>query len=105
MFSNYLFFRVVRHSDHHLNAYKVYSTLSMNDKMPIFPCGMHDIVNLAIIPPLWYYTMNPLVEKAIEGKPVPKGHEEKVKWIAEALSLLNLILIWHSVYQVYTAGN
>lgn len=34
---NWLIFRFQRHSDHHMNAYKVYTTMDLNEKMPKFP--------------------------------------------------------------------
>ena len=92
---------MVRHSDHHLNAYKMYSALDMTDTMPIFPFGMYEAAYFAFIPPLWNYVMNPYVDKAIEGKEVSKTHERIVQWIAEFMSWGVLLYLMSEAYQVY----
>ena len=76
----------------------------MNETMPDLPCAVFDVVNLAFVPPLWYYAMNPIVDQIIEGKPLPRGHEKKVRWIAEAFTVGILTSIWYFVYQTYTSS-
>lgn len=59
---NWFIFRFQRHSDHHMNAYKVYPTLDLTDKMPQFPFDFVTGMILCLIPPLWWHIMNPLVD-------------------------------------------
>lgn len=40
---NLILFRFQRHSDHHLNPYKVYATMDLTDDMPKWPIGKIDI--------------------------------------------------------------
>ena len=61
-----------------MNAYKIYTTLDLNEKMPQFPFDfMHGMI-WCLHPKGWFSTMNPLVDKVIEGKEVAKSHIEKI---------------------------
>jgi alkane 1-monooxygenase len=62
MLQNWMVFRFQRHSDHHMNAYKYFTTLELTDKMPRFPFTFGEGFYLASISPLWYYIMNPFVD-------------------------------------------
>lgn len=62
-YANLTIFRFQRHSDHHMNAYKVYSTLDLNEKMPMFPFSFLNGIILCLAPSKWYKMMNPLVDK------------------------------------------
>jgi len=55
-----------------MNAYKIFTTLELNEKMPRFPFSFVEGVYLAFIPPLWYYIMNPFVDEVLSKKPVTK---------------------------------
>lgn len=70
MLINWLVFRFQRHSDHHINAYKIYTTMELTDKMPKFPFNFFEGSFLALVPPLWYYVMNPYVDEVIQKTPV-----------------------------------
>ena len=63
--SNALIFRFQRHSDHHMNAYKLYSSLDLSPKMPQFPFDFPITLVICLIPPLWYFIANPLVDEII----------------------------------------
>ncbi len=53
--------------------------------MPRFRFSFFQGMFLALIPPLWYYVMNPYVDEQIERKTVNKGHDLKVKIIKEGI--------------------
>lgn len=59
---NWYIFRFQRHSDHHMNAYKIYSTLDLTDKMPQFPFDFVSALVMATVPALWFKLINPLVD-------------------------------------------
>ena len=44
-----------------MNAYKIYSTVELTDKMPKIPFSVFEAFLIATIPPLWYKIMNPYV--------------------------------------------
>jgi hypothetical protein len=46
-----------------MNAYKIFTSLELTEKMPKFPFGFGDGFNIALIPPLWYFIMNPFVDQ------------------------------------------
>lgn len=60
--SNYLFFKLQRHSDHHENAFKPYQTLCSYDDSPMLPHGYIVCMIMATIPSLWFDVMDPLVD-------------------------------------------
>lgn len=59
---NWFIFRFQRHSDHHMNAYKLYPTLDINEKMPQFPFDFMSAILMCKIPSLWYLLVDPLVD-------------------------------------------
>ena len=76
---NWTIFRLQRHSDHHMNAYKLYSTLDLTEKMPRMPTDFNTANLFAPIHPLWYKMMNPYVDNIIEGKKLKKATNSCLK--------------------------
>jgi len=56
-------FELTRHSDHHFNPSRKYQILRHFENAPQMPTGYLAMIPLALIPPLWFKVMNPLVEK------------------------------------------
>lgn len=56
-------FELTRHSDHHFNASRKYQILRHFEHAPQMPTGYLAMIPLALVPPLWFKVMNPLVEK------------------------------------------
>ncbi|PRX56908.1 alkane 1-monooxygenase [Flagellimonas meridianipacifica] len=66
--SNHVIGRIVlyeltRHSDHHYKSSKKYQILDYHDISPQMPFGYPTSMVLSLIPPLWFYIMNPRVPK------------------------------------------
>ena len=63
--SNYLYFSVQRHSDHHRSPATPYPLLHglPTDKAPTLPANYGSMLTLALFPRAWFRKMNPLVEK------------------------------------------
>lgn len=57
--TNYLTFKLQRHSDHHMNKNKNYQMLEYFDYAPQLPTGYTGTILLAYISPLWFRIMNP----------------------------------------------
>ena len=64
---NWITFRFQRHSDHHMNAYKIYSSLELNDKMPQYPFTFPQAVGASWFPFIWYKIADPLVDKVLNS--------------------------------------
>lgn len=64
-----LLFELSRHSDHHYKASKKYQLLEHVDDSPQMPTGYPGMIILALIPPLWYRVMHPVLEKEIKAMP------------------------------------
>jgi alkane 1-monooxygenase len=64
--SNALLFHLQRHSDHHAFANLPYTVLKHHPEAPQLPSGYPGMILLALVPPLWFRFMNPLVTKASE---------------------------------------
>lgn len=54
-------FELTRHSDHHFNPGRKYQILRHFENAPQMPTGYLAMMPLALIPPLWFRVMNPLV--------------------------------------------
>ena len=66
--SNHVIGRIVlyeltRHSDHHYKSSKKYQILDYHDISPQMPYGYPTSMVLSLLPPLWFYIMNPRVPK------------------------------------------
>lgn len=61
--SRMFLFELSRHSDHHMVASRHYQVLRSLDESPQLPTGYPGMILLAMIPPLWFRVMNPLVDK------------------------------------------
>jgi alkane 1-monooxygenase len=59
LISNFFLFQLQRHSDHHANAIKRYQVLNHYDESPQLPFGYPTMILAALLPPLWFATMNP----------------------------------------------
>ena len=62
-FTNYVLFKLQRHSDHHENAMKPYQTLVSLKDSPQLPHGYSLMVSMALFPSIWFKIMDPLVEE------------------------------------------
>lgn len=66
LLTNLLLFHLQRHSDHHLYARRPYQVLRNHEASPQLPFGYGTMVPLALIPPLWFWIMNPQVEAVMQ---------------------------------------
>ena len=62
VFGRLMMFNLSRHSDHHFKAHKKYQALNHHDDAPQLPTGYPGMMILSLIPPLWFYIMNPKLE-------------------------------------------
>jgi alkane 1-monooxygenase len=62
LLSNFFLFQLQRHSDHHAFAYKRYQVLNHYDASPQLPFGYPTMIMMALVPPLWFSTMNKRLE-------------------------------------------
>jgi alkane 1-monooxygenase len=67
LLSNLYMIHLERHSDHHHNPLLRYQLLSHRDESPQLPGGYGAMFPLALVPPLWFRTIDPLVEKYRKG--------------------------------------
>ncbi|NNF33654.1 MAG: alkane 1-monooxygenase [Saprospiraceae bacterium] len=58
-----MLYELTRHSDHHYKASKKYQTLESYETSPQLPFGYPTSMLIALIPPLWFYIMNPKVKQ------------------------------------------
>jgi alkane 1-monooxygenase len=58
-----LLYELTRHSDHHYFASKKYQVLDHHDDSPQLPMGYPGSMLMALIPPLWYAKVHPLIDE------------------------------------------
>ncbi len=56
-------YELTRHSDHHFKANRKYQVLRHFDESPQLPLGYPASILMAMIPPLWFWYMNPKVDQ------------------------------------------
>ena len=61
LISNFFLFQLQRHSDHHAHAIKRYQVLNHYNESPQLPFGYPTMILMALVPPLWFARMNPLL--------------------------------------------
>lgn len=61
--SNYLLFKLQRHSDHHENSLKPYQTLLSLEDSPQLSHGYSLTIIMALFPSVWFKVMDPLVDE------------------------------------------
>jgi alkane 1-monooxygenase len=61
--SRMLLFELTRHSDHHAVASRHYQILRSLDESPQLPTGYPGMILLALVPPLWFRVMDPIVQE------------------------------------------
>ena len=69
LLSNLYMIHLERHSDHHHNPLLRYQTLSHREESPQLPGGYGAMFPLALVPPLWFRIIDPLVEKYRRASP------------------------------------
>lgn len=65
--SNLFLYQLQRHSDHHANPSRRFQVLRHFDDSPQLPAGYAAMILLALLPPLWRRTMDPLVLAHYDG--------------------------------------
>ena len=58
-----MLFELSRHSDHHYLASKKYQLLQHHDDAPQLPTGYPGSMILSLVPPVWFYLMNPRIKE------------------------------------------
>lgn len=79
--SNWALFHLQRHSDHHANPGRRYQSLRHFDGLPTLPSGYFGMFLVALVPPLWFRVMDPLLIEHVRRDPArinfyPKRREE-----------------------------
>ncbi|MFM2135474.1 MAG: hypothetical protein RL021_874 [Bacteroidota bacterium] len=59
--SRFILIDLSRHADHHYYASKPYHTLDSHSESPVLPGGYASALYLALIPPLWFKRVHPLL--------------------------------------------
>jgi len=57
--SSAIFFKIQRHSDHHVASFRPYQILRRYDHVPWYPFQFIACFWVGIIPPFWFYCINP----------------------------------------------
>jgi alkane 1-monooxygenase len=92
--SNYLLFKVQRHSDHHENAVKPYQTLCSYEESPLLPTGYMLCLLLCFVPKVWFKIMDPLTEVYRAGnKPKEELRKKSDSTMVNFIITVNIILM------------
>ncbi|MCY7409866.1 MAG: alkane 1-monooxygenase, partial [Chitinophagales bacterium] len=67
--SRFALVELSRHSDHHMVASKPYHTLVSHNDSPVLPTGYFGSFYYALIPPLWFKLVHPVLNEFQKNKP------------------------------------
>jgi alkane 1-monooxygenase len=79
--TNYLLFKLQRHSDHHANSYKPYQILNSFPESPMLPYGYSVCVILCMFPPIWKRVIDPIAIATNNGEKITqevKTYQERL---------------------------
>ncbi|KAL4438642.1 hypothetical protein ABPG74_015540 [Tetrahymena malaccensis] len=82
-YTNISSFKLERHADHHVNAYKEYQISSFEYSWPQLPDSYLFMIQVSMKPQLWFSIMNPRLESFFAKKEVSKEHQEFEKKILD----------------------
>jgi alkane 1-monooxygenase len=76
-YTNYILFKLQRHSDHHANAYKPYQILNSFQDSPTMLGGYSLALITAYCPPVWFRAYDPIVKAVREDRQVTQEEHKK----------------------------
>ena len=77
-FQNVFLFRISRHSDHHAASFRPYQILRRFDEAPYHPFEYLHSFAMCMVPPLWFYLVNPRVDALRELAETGKKNNKNV---------------------------
>jgi alkane 1-monooxygenase len=78
-YTNYLLFKLQRHSDHHANAHKPYQVLNSFEDSPTLPNGYSASLITALVPSVWFKAIDPLVDAYNDDRKLTKQEQQQSK--------------------------
>ncbi|TNV77970.1 hypothetical protein FGO68_gene17204 [Halteria grandinella] len=91
--TNFMLFKLQRHSDHHANAYKPYQILESLPESPQLPHGYSASLILAMIPSVWFAVADPLAKAANNNEKVDDKILKEVNNRAYSVLIPSFILM------------
>ena len=76
--SSPILFRIQRHSDHHAHSFRPYQILRRFDEAPYHPFEYLHSFAMCMVPPLWFYLVNPRVDALRELAETGKKNNKNV---------------------------
>ena len=77
LLTNYILFKLQRHSDHHANSYKPYQILDSFTESPMLPYGYSVSILLCMFPPIWRRVTDPIALATNQGEKVSEEYMQK----------------------------
>jgi alkane 1-monooxygenase len=93
--TNYLLFKLQRHSDHHANSYKPYQILDSYPESPMLPYGYSVSLLLCVFPPIWKRVIDPVAIATNKGEKVTQDFRQyQERLVLITLCFTSLILTY-----------
>jgi alkane 1-monooxygenase len=96
-FSNYMLFKVQRHSDHHENSSKPYQTLLSLDESPQLPHGYFIMTVMVFFPSTFQRIMNPLFNEKEGNQNVEDLERKQNEAISETRKFVVKVTVWSTI--------
>lgn len=96
--SNYLLFKLQRHSDHHENGYKPYQILNSFPDSPQLPHGYTVCILLSLVPQVWFSIMNEYVLRYNQKKEIPEEFKKKIHF--EIMKFVGVVFLFNFFFMM-----
>jgi len=103
--TNYVLFKLQRHSDHHANAYKPYQILDSFVESPMLPYGYTISLLLSVFPPVWFRVIDPAAKAAKTGEKLSEEIKKDQERCVLATLCFTSILITYICFFVIGFNN
>lgn len=99
--TNYLLFKLQRHSDHHANAYKPYQILDSFVESPMLPYGYSVSLLLAINPPIWKRIIDPMAIATNKGEKITEEQKRDIdRCVIATLAVTSIIITYITFFVI-----
>jgi alkane 1-monooxygenase len=99
--TNYVLFKLQRHSDHHANAYKPYQILDSFIESPMLPYGYSVSLILSYIPYVWKRVIDPMAIATNKGERVTEEQQKDIdRTVFVTLMSVTILITWINFYVI-----
>ena len=99
--TNYILFKLQRHSDHHANSYKPYQVLDSFTESPMLPYGYAISLIISTTPSVWKHVIDPMAIATNKGEKLDeKVLKDQEVWVLSTLFFNSIVITYLTFFVV-----